>query len=95
MMMIDSAQHTMVLGRCRMNNECEKALNMLDDMRASGLYPTDVTYAELIKCMAGRSDFAARAFEFKNQMDVEDMPVSMEIYEVGSLSKIEMGFDKK
>ena len=54
---------------------------MLDDLRLTKLspsdnnpngrqlYPTDVTYIELIHAMAVRKDFALKAFDFRNQME--------------------------
>ena len=66
---------------CRKEENSEKAINMLDDMRTEGLYPTDVTYTEMIRACACRPDFALKAFEYRNHMDAEDMPLTLETYE--------------
>jgi len=77
----DEVLFTVMIKSCRKNEESEKALGLLDDMRACGLYPTDITYTELIGACASRPDFARRAFEFKNQKEAEDMPLGLQDYE--------------
>ncbi|CAD7938358.1 unnamed protein product [Amoebophrya sp. A25] len=76
----DEVLFTVMIKACGVNREAERALNILDDLRACGLYPTDITYRELIKVMAQRADFAKKAFEFKNHMDAEDLPMCAEVY---------------
>ena len=48
----DEVLFTVMIKACEKNNEAERALNLLDDLRTSRLYPTDITYRELIKVMA-------------------------------------------
>ena len=67
----DSVMFSVMIRACRKNQECERALGLLDDLRASGEFPTDITYSHLIECMATRSDFANRAFDFHSQMQLE------------------------
>jgi pentatricopeptide repeat protein len=67
----DTVMFTVMIRACTKKQECEKALGILDDLRVSGEYPTDITYSHLIECMATRSDFAERAFEFRDQMLLE------------------------
>ena len=67
----DAVLFSVMIKACTKTEECEKALGVLDDLRASGEYPTDITYTHLIECMATRADFAPKAFEFWNQMQLE------------------------
>eukprot|EP00392_Amoebophrya_sp_AT5.2_P011462 g11539.t1 len=85
----DEVLFTTMIKACGVNDEAERALNILEDLRSAGsdtkgevvLYPTDVTYQELIRVMASRPDFATKAFEFKNHLEAEDLPVTAEVYE--------------
>ena len=43
---------TVMIKACAKRQEAERALNLLDDLRTCGLYPTDVTYTELIHACA-------------------------------------------
>jgi len=66
---------------CAFNQEAERALNLLDDLRTCGLYPTDVTYGELIHAVSTTADHARKAFDFYRQMEAEDMPLSPFVFE--------------
>lgn len=77
----DEVLFTVMIKACGKEENAEKALNFFDDMRVEGLFPTDVTYVELIKACAGRGDFAFKCFELRAHMDAEDMPMSLEGYE--------------
>ena len=72
----DAVLFSVMIKACIPNKECEKAINTLDDLRASGEYPTDITYAHLIECMSLRADFADKAFEFYRQMMAEGFPLN-------------------
>ncbi|CAD7927237.1 unnamed protein product [Amoebophrya sp. A120] len=77
----DEVLFTVMIKACGCNEEAERALNLLDDLRTSGLYPTDITYRELIHVLAKRPDFAAKAFQYKQHLEAEDFPVPVEVYE--------------
>lgn len=76
----DEVLFTVMIKACAVKGEAERALNLLDDLRASGLYPTDITYMEVIHACCDRKDFAFKCFEFFNQMKAEDMPLSLPVY---------------
>lgn len=77
----DEVLFTVMIKACARNSEAERALNLLDDLRMSGLYPTDITYGELIHAMATSPDHARKAFDFYRQMQAEDLPLSNFIFE--------------
>mmetsp|Transcript_100185 Transcript_100185/g.323169 ORF Transcript_100185/g.323169 Transcript_100185/m.323169 type:complete len:917 (+) Transcript_100185:87-2837(+) len=77
----DEVLFTVMIKACALAGEPERALNVLEDLRASGLYPTDLTYGELIHAMAGSSDHARKAFGFLRQMQAEDMPLGAFVFE--------------
>ncbi|CEL94120.1 unnamed protein product [Vitrella brassicaformis CCMP3155] len=77
----DEVLFTVMIKACARRREAEKAINLLDDMRAMGQYPTDVTYTELIHACSRRADFFQKAFDFYNQMQAEDMPVGVQVFE--------------
>eukprot|EP00921_Rhytidocystis_pertsovi_P009901 GHVQ01015867.1.p1 GENE.GHVQ01015867.1~~GHVQ01015867.1.p1 ORF type:complete len:1045 (-),score=131.46 GHVQ01015867.1:242-3211(-) len=77
----DEVLFTVMIKACAKRREAEKAINMLGDMRTCGLYPTDVTYTELIHACSTRSDFFQQCFDFYAQMKAEDMPVGPFAYE--------------
>lgn len=72
----DAVMFSVMIRACKKNSECERALGVLDDLRVSGEYPTDITYTHLIEVMATRSDFAEKAFEFKDQMLLEGFAIN-------------------
>jgi len=76
----DEVLFTVMIKACAKACEAERALNMLDDLRTTGLYPTDLTYGELIHAMATCPDHAHKAFDFFRQMQVEDMPLNPFIF---------------
>jgi pentatricopeptide repeat protein len=92
----DAVMFTVMIKACRVNRECEQALSMLDDLRASDEYPTDITYTELIRVMSTRSDFAPKAFDFFRQMQAEGFELNTRIgvylvracAELGDLNKL-------
>ena len=67
----DTITFSVMIKACILNAECEKALGFLDDLRQSGHFPTDITYTHLIECLSLRSDFAEKAFQIYNQMQLE------------------------
>jgi pentatricopeptide repeat protein len=67
----DSVMFTVMIRACTKKQECEQALAVLDDLRVSGEYPTDITYSHIIECMSTRPDFAEKAFEFHCLMMLE------------------------
>jgi len=67
----DTVLFSVMIKSCIPRAECERAINILDDLRASGEFPTDITYAHLIECMSRRVDFADKTFEFYRQMLAE------------------------
>ena len=75
----DEVMFTVMIKACAMKREPEKALNMLDDMRACGLYPTDVTYSWLIDCLSLDSHFAPKAIEYWRQMQAEEMAMNKQV----------------
>lgn len=77
----DEVLFTVMIKACALNEEAERALNLLDDLRMCGLYPTDVTYGELIHAMSTTPDHAWKAFDFYRQMQAEDLPLSPFIFE--------------
>jgi len=77
----DEVLFTVMIKACAKAQEPERALNMLDDLRMCGLYPTDITYGEVIHAMATTADFARKAFDFYRQMQAEDMPLSPFVFE--------------
>eukprot|EP00933_Yihiella_yeosuensis_P016042 TRINITY_DN13850_c1_g1_i1.p1 TRINITY_DN13850_c1_g1~~TRINITY_DN13850_c1_g1_i1.p1 ORF type:complete len:539 (-),score=113.12 TRINITY_DN13850_c1_g1_i1:123-1640(-) len=77
----DEVLFTVMIKACAMNQEPERALNLLDDLRTCGLYPTDVTYGELIHSVSTTADHAKKAFDFYRQMQAEDMPLNPFVYE--------------
>ncbi|KFH04764.1 pentatricopeptide repeat domain-containing protein [Toxoplasma gondii VAND] len=76
----DEVLFTVMIKACAVRGEAERAINLLDDMRASGLHPTDVTYAELMHACCDRKDFASKCFHFYHQMLAEDMPITLPVY---------------
>eukprot|EP00928_Gymnodinium_smaydae_P030010 TRINITY_DN22431_c0_g1_i1.p1 TRINITY_DN22431_c0_g1~~TRINITY_DN22431_c0_g1_i1.p1 ORF type:complete len:932 (-),score=247.40 TRINITY_DN22431_c0_g1_i1:150-2945(-) len=77
----DEVLFTVMIKACAQAREPERALNMLDDLRTCGLYPTDLTYGELIHAMANSDSHARKAFDFFNQMKAEDLPLSPFVFE--------------
>ncbi|CAK9079503.1 Pentatricopeptide repeat-containing protein PFL1605w [Durusdinium trenchii] len=77
----DEVLFTVMIKACAMASEAERALNLLDDLRISGLYPTDITYGELIRAMSSSQDHAKKAFDFYRQMQAEDLPISSFVFE--------------
>ncbi|CAK0824371.1 unnamed protein product [Prorocentrum cordatum] len=77
----DEVLFTVMIKACAQAQEAERALNLLDDLRTCGLYPTDITYGELIHAMATSAYHARKAFDFFRQMQAEDMPLSPFIFE--------------
>lgn len=77
----DEVLFTVMIKACAKSLEPERALNMLDDLRMCGLYPTDITYGELIHAMSTTADHAQKAFDFYRQMQAEEMPLSSFIFE--------------
>lgn len=77
----DEVLFTVMIKACAKAEEAERALNMLDDMRMCGLYPTDMTYGSLMHAMATTPDHANKAFDFFRQMQAEDMPLSPFVFE--------------
>lgn len=67
----DSVLFSVMIKACIRNAECERALALLEDLRTSGEFPTDITYTHLIQCMATRADFAHKAVEFWRAMQLE------------------------
>lgn len=67
----DAVMFSVMIRACTARAECERALGLMDDLRASHELPTDVTYAHLIECLAMRADFAPKAFETFQQMQLE------------------------
>jgi pentatricopeptide repeat protein len=67
----DAVMFSVMIRACTKNYECEQALGLLDDLRVSGEYPTDITYSHLIECMSTRTDFSEKAFELFKQMKLE------------------------
>ncbi|PHJ21869.1 pentatricopeptide repeat domain-containing protein [Cystoisospora suis] len=76
----DEVLFTIMIKACALKGESERALNLLDDLRQSGLYPTDITYMEVIHACCDRKDFASKCFEFYHQMKAEDMPITLPVY---------------
>ena len=72
----DSVLFSVMIKACTRKEECERALGILDDLRASNEFPTDITYTHLIECMSMRADFSPKAFEFWNQMQLEGFPMN-------------------
>jgi len=77
----DEVLFTVMIKACAKAEEAERALNIYDDMRTEKLYPTDVTYTELIHALSTRSDFGLRAFDFKRHMEAEGMPLTPIVYD--------------
>ncbi|PFH36480.1 pentatricopeptide repeat domain-containing protein [Besnoitia besnoiti] len=76
----DEVLFTVMIKACAVRGEAERAVNLLDDLRASGLHPTDVTYSELMHACCDRKDFASKCFHFYQQMLAEDMPITPAVY---------------
>ncbi|CBZ52035.1 putative PPR repeat-containing protein [Neospora caninum Liverpool] len=76
----DEVLFTVMIKACAVRGEAERAINLLDDLRASGLHPTDVTYSELMHACCDRKDFASKCFHFYHQMLAEDMPITVPVY---------------
>ncbi len=91
----DEVLFTVMIKACAMAGEAERALNLLDDLRMSGLYPTDITYGELIHAMSMTRDHALKAFDFYRQMQAEDLPVSGFIFENLLLACAQLGDAKR
>lgn len=91
----DEVLFTVMIKACAQAGEAERALNLLDDLRISGLYPTDITYGELIHAMSTTRDHALKAFDFYRQMQAEDLPVSGFIFENLLRACAELGDAKK
>lgn len=91
----DEVLFTVMIKACAQAGEAERALNLLDDLRISGLYPTDITYGELIHAMSTTRDHALKAFDFYRQMQAEDLPVSGFIFEHLLRACAELGDAKK
>ncbi|CAE7681431.1 unnamed protein product [Symbiodinium sp. CCMP2592] len=77
----DEVLFTVMIKACAIMQEAERALNLLDDLRTCGLYPTDITYGEIIHAVSTTSDHARKAFDFYRQMQAEDLPVSAFVFE--------------
>lgn len=77
----DEVLFTVMIKACAIMQEAERALNLLDDLRTCGLYPTDITYGEIIHAVSTTSDHARKAFDFYRQMQAEDLPVSAFVIE--------------
>merc|ERR1719203_2232309 len=77
----DEVLFTVMIKACALASEPERALNILDDLRICGLYPTDYTYGATIHAMATSPDHARKAFDFFRQMQAEDLPISPFVYE--------------
>ena len=90
----DEVLFTVMIKACAQAGEAERALNLLDDLRISGLYPTDITYGELIHAMSS-SDHALKAFDFYRQMQAEDLPVSSFVFEKLLRACAQLGDAKK
>ncbi|KAF4702755.1 hypothetical protein FOZ62_007180 [Perkinsus olseni] len=75
----DSVLFTVMIKACRKKEECERAMGIFEDMKQSGQFPTDITYQELILCYSTDKYFSPRAFEIWNQMQAEDMSMTIPI----------------
>ncbi|KAF4730224.1 hypothetical protein FOZ62_010116 [Perkinsus olseni] len=75
----DSVLFTVMIKACRKKDECERAMGIFEDMKQSGQFPTDITYQELILCYSTDKYFSPRAFEIWNQMQAEDMSMTIPI----------------
>ena len=72
----DAVLFTVMIKACAKRGEAERALNLLEDLRTCGQYPTDVTYTELIHACARSPQHFEKAFYFFASMQAEDLPVT-------------------
>eukprot|EP00922_Rhytidocystis_sp_ex-Travisia-forbesii_P044389 GHVS01066224.1.p3 GENE.GHVS01066224.1~~GHVS01066224.1.p3 ORF type:complete len:110 (+),score=15.35 GHVS01066224.1:582-911(+) len=72
----DEVLFTVMIKAYARRKEAERAMNILGGMKTSGLYPTDITYTEMIHACSLRPDFFNECFGFFAQMKAEDIPVT-------------------
>eukprot|EP00388_Colpodella_angusta_P004890 GDKJ01015606.1.p1 GENE.GDKJ01015606.1~~GDKJ01015606.1.p1 ORF type:complete len:971 (+),score=213.91 GDKJ01015606.1:427-2913(+) len=90
----DEVLFTVMIKACAKQHNAEQAMNILDDMRMSGLHPTKETYEELIRACANaalggnekererdRVKWLKKSFEFFDQMQAENMVIDHRTYQ--------------
>eukprot|EP01122_Echinamoeba_exundans_P008543 TRINITY_DN2852_c0_g1_i1.p1 TRINITY_DN2852_c0_g1~~TRINITY_DN2852_c0_g1_i1.p1 ORF type:complete len:396 (-),score=47.30 TRINITY_DN2852_c0_g1_i1:697-1884(-) len=73
----DVVLYTLMIHICAKEENVEKALNLLDEMRAMDIRPTDVTYNSLIYACARRIDYYDEAFRLLEEMKREGFTPSL------------------
>eukprot|EP00923_Selenidium_pygospionis_P033151 GHVN01058217.1.p1 GENE.GHVN01058217.1~~GHVN01058217.1.p1 ORF type:complete len:137 (+),score=29.01 GHVN01058217.1:192-602(+) len=65
---------------CIEEGEAEKACNVMEDLRDSGLLPTNDSYEILMDVLSRRADRLKECFDVYNRMLAEDMPATTSVY---------------